>query len=132
MTGTDTSNPPEVPIDFKKNGSDLAVELTCGEAQLGTYTLRLWSPDGLTVVQKARGSFFDEDEDQFPLPSPPPVNDQRILQCRARVWLIQGHKRYAVFMTVKQGGKTIGEASEGDETEEATVIVDLRARLRGS
>jgi len=49
MTGTDTSNPPEVPIDFKKNGSDLAVELTCGEAQLGTYTLRLWSPDGLTV-----------------------------------------------------------------------------------
>ncbi len=132
MTGPDPSHPPEVPIDFAKNGPDLAVELTCGEAQPGTYTLRLWSPDGMTVVQKARGSFFDEEEDRFPLPSPAGINDQRILQCRARVWLIQGNKKYAVFMTVSQGGEILGEASDIDESDEPTVIVDLRARLRGS
>jgi hypothetical protein len=131
MTGASAASPPEVPIDFRKNGSDLEVELVCGEAQMGTYTLRLWAPDGMTEVRKARGSFFDEEEDRFTLPTPTADNDQRLLQCRSRVWLIQGHKRYSVFMTVKQGGTILGEASEEDETDGPTVIVDLRARLRG-
>ncbi|HMV33526.1 MAG: hypothetical protein U0104_08300 [Gemmatimonadales bacterium] len=129
MTGTGITAPPEEIIRFGP-GAELSVELTCGEAQMGTYTLRLWTPDGLTVVRKARGSFMDEVEDRYALLSPPDANAEHLLQCRARVWLIQGHRKYAVFMTVKQGATVIGEASEVEQTDEPTVVVDLRARLR--
>jgi len=130
MTGPNTP-PPETPIEFQKSGPDLEVELTCGEAQMGSYTLRLWSPTGKKVVKKERGSFLDEEEDRYLLPGRAAVNDRRILQCRSRVWLIRGHKKYAVSMTVKQGGEKIGEFSASGESDEPTVIVDLRARLRG-
>jgi len=119
----------EVPVTFQAGGPDLEAELTCGEAQMGSYTLRLWTPDGMTVVRKARGSFFDEEEDRYPLLTPAGANQQHLLQCRARVWLIQSHRKYAVFMTIRQGSQVIGEVFEEDETDEPTVVVDLRARL---
>ena len=129
MTGTGIAAPAEEIIRFGPGG-ELSVELACGEAQMGTYTLRLWTPDGLTVVRKARGSFVDEVEDRYALLSPADANAEHLLQCRARVWLIQGNRKYAVFMTVKQGDAVIGEVREVDQTDEATVMVELRARLR--
>ncbi len=129
MTGPGIAAPAEEVIRFAP-APELSVELTCGEAQMGTYTLRLWTPDGLTVVRKARGSFVDEVEDRYALLTPPDANAEHLLQCRARVWLIQGHRKYAVFMTVKQGDAVIGEAREVNQTDEPTVVVDLRARLR--
>jgi hypothetical protein len=131
VTGTTPADPPETPIQFDPNGGQLMVTLTCGQAQMGTYTLRLWTPDGMTELKKARGSFFDEEEDVYPLPLPTADNDRRLLQCRARVWLIQGNRNYSVFMTVSQDGVKLGEVSEEDDTDEVTVVVDLRARLIG-
>jgi hypothetical protein len=132
MTGTTPEDIPATPIPFDSDGGEVIVTLTCGQAQMGTYTLRLWTPDGKTVLNKGRGSFFDEEEDVYPLPKPTADNDRRLLQCRARVWLIQGNPHYGVFMTVTQDGLRIGEVSEEGETDEVTVIVDLRARLMGA
>lgn len=131
MTGPTPSSVPETPIPFDPDGGPVIVTLTCGQAQMGTYTLRLWSPDGMTEIKKARGSFFDEEEDVYPLPVPTADNERRLLQCRARVWLIQGNKNYAVFMTVSQDGEELGEVFEEDETDEVTIVVDLRGRLIG-
>ena len=129
MTGPTPGQPPEVPVKFKANGPDLSVELSCGHAQFGAYTLRLWSPDGMTVVNKARGNFFDEEEDRFPLLKPAGANDDHILQCRTRVWLVQEPRKYSVFMVIKQGDVVLAELSDEDETDESTVVVELRARL---
>ena len=116
-------------VVFQADGGALDVELLCGEAQLGTYSLRLIDSDGVTVIRQARGSFIDDVEDRFGLPQPNSVNDGCELRCRARVWQVPPHDRFAVTMTLRQGGAVIGSAALADRFTQTTEILELTLGL---
>lgn len=110
-------------------GPALDVELLCGEAQIGTYSLRLIDADGVTVIRQTRGSFIDDLEDRFGLPQPNSVNDGCELRCRARVWQVPPHDRYAVTMTLRQGGAEIGAVQLADKFTQTSEILELTLGL---
>jgi hypothetical protein len=116
-------------VVFQAAGGSLDVELVCGEAQLGTYSLRLVDPDGVTVIRQTRGSFIDDIEDRFALPQPNSVNDGCELRCRARVWQVPPHDRFAVTMTLRQGGAVIGSVPLADRFTQTTEILELTLGL---
>lgn len=116
-------------VSFKANGGPLQIALLCGEAQLGTYSLRLIESDGVIVVRQARGSFIDDIEDRFGLPDPVVEHDGREIRCRARVWQVPPHDRYSVQMTVSQSAKVIGQVGLADKFTDTTEIVELTIRL---
>jgi hypothetical protein len=118
-------------VQFQRAGQGLEVELTCGEIQMGSYSLRLWEPDRTTLVNRARGSFLDDEADVYPLPSPARSNDGRILQSRSRIWRIPPHNRYSVIMRIRQGGMELGDAAESESFSATSVLVELRIRLIG-
>lgn len=116
-------------VTYKTNGGPLRLELLCGEAQLGTYSLRLIASDGVAVIKQARGSFIDDIEDRFELPDPVVEHDGREIRCRARVWQVPPHDRYSVQMTLSQSGKVIGQIGLADKFTETTEIIELTIRL---
>ena len=83
-------------IQFAKEGGPVVADVTCGQAQEGSYNLLLWEADRNLIVKQYPGNFMNPDDDSYDLPTPNQANDGRILECLTTVVVTPPIKKYAV------------------------------------
>ncbi len=116
-------------IQFAKEGGPVVAEVTCGQAQEGSYNLLLWEADRNLIVKQYPGNFINPDDDSYDLPTPNQANDGRILECLTTVVVTPPIKKYAVSLTLSQDGRRLGVVKAAGETDQPSQIVDLFAQL---
>lgn len=116
-------------IQFARDGGPVVAEVTCGQAQEGSYNLLLWEADKNVIVKEYPGNFLNPDDDSYELPTPNQSNDGRILECLTTVVVTPPIKKYAVSLTFSQDGKKLGVVKASGETDQPSETVDLFAQL---
>jgi len=116
-------------IQFAKEGGPVVAEVTCGQAQEGSYNLLLWEADRNLIVKQYPGNFMNPDDDSYDLPTPNQANDGRILECLTTVVVTPPIKKYAVSLTLSQDGRRLGVVKAAGETDQPSQTVDLFAQL---
>jgi len=116
-------------IQFAKEGGPVVAEVTCGQAQEGSYSLLLWEADRNLIVKQYPGNFINPDDDSYDLPTPNQANDGRILECLTTVVVTPPIKKYAVSLTLSQDGRRLGVVKAAGETDQPSQTVDLFAQL---
>ena len=116
-------------IQFAKEGGPVVAEVTCGQAQEGSYSLLLWEADRNLIVKQYPGNFMNPDDDSYDLPTPNQANDGRILECLTTVVVTPPIKKYAVSLTLSQDGRRLGVVKAAGETDQPSQTVDLFAQL---
>jgi len=116
-------------IQFAKEGGPVVAEVTCGQAQEGSYNLLLWEAERNLIVKQYPGNFMNPDDDSYDLPTPNQANDGRILECLTTVVVTPPIKKYAVSLTLSQDGRRLGVVKAAGETDQPSQIVDLFAQL---
>ncbi len=116
-------------IQFAKEGGPVVAEVTCGQAQEGSYNLLLWEAERNLIVKQYPGNFMNPDDDSYDLPTPNQANDGRILECLTTVVVTPPIKKYAVSLTLSQDGRRLGVVKAVGETDQPSQIVDLFAQL---
>jgi len=95
-------------------GGPVSASVSFGYAQLGLYTIVLWSRDLSTSVPVGKGGSADSLPDTFPLPGHPADLVGCLLDCLASVMdpnPAPGNQ-YSVNLTVSQDGADIGSESD--------------------
>ncbi len=116
-------------IQFAKEGGPVVAEVTCGQAQEGSYNLLLWEAERNLIVKQYPGNFMNPDDDSYDLPTPNQANDGRILECLTTVVVTPPIKKYAVSLTLSQDGRRLGVVKAAGETDQPSQTVDLFAQL---
>jgi len=116
-------------IQFAKEGGPVVAEVTCGQAQEGSYNLLLWEAERNLIVKQYPGNFMNPDDDSYDLPTPNQANDGRILECLTTVVITPPIKKYAVSLTLSQDGRRLGVVKAAGETDQPSQTVDLFAQL---
>jgi hypothetical protein len=112
-----------IPIGPK--GGVVTVEIAFGYAQVGAYTLLLWTRAGDANRKIGEGINTDNIPDEFVLPKPVKNNVGKILDCLATVLSpsVEPGGRYRVDMIVRQDGKECGrEFYEGPIAAKSTSV----------
>lgn len=119
-------------IRFDANGGRLAICIEVGNAQIGSYRLRLWEPGSNTVVLDQSGNNQNPNDDCYDLPLPTGNNNGRLVQCEFSVVSPDPKPMdtYSVAMIFKQGGADLGMVEESGPMGGKRVIPELWATLR--
>ena len=98
-------------ITFNTNGGRLSVNVTIGNAQAGSYVLKLWESQSNTIVMERSGNNLNPNDDEYELPLPTACNDGRIVECQFAVAnpAPKPGDTYVVTLEYFQDGKKIGD-----------------------
>ena len=119
-------------IHFDAQGERLTICIEIGQAQIGSYRLRLWEAGSNTVVLDKSGNNQNPNDDCHELPLPTENNDGRLAQCEFSI-LSPDPKpadSYSVAMIFKQGGKLVDTVKESGPMAGKRVTPELWATLR--
>ncbi len=116
-------------VQFDSTLGGLSVNIACGFAQQGSYTITAWKGKNSTII--GRGNFFDPSDDLFSLPGNPADYDGQVIQCVATIGLIPPIRNYSALMEVMQNGARIGfDIAAGESTDPAVtrpIFLTLKA-----
>jgi hypothetical protein len=119
-------------IHFAVPGDRLRVCIIIGQAQIGSYRLRLWEPGSNTVVLDRSGNNQNPNDDCYDLPLPVENNNGRFAQCEFSV-LSPDPKptdQYSVSMVFWQGSHKLDSVDESGPMNGGRVSPELWAVLR--
>jgi hypothetical protein len=119
-------------VVFNPAGGPIIAEVTSGQAQPGSYTLRVWEAHANTLVLKERGNFINSDDDAYKLPLPNTRNHERIVESIATAVITPPIKDYALRLSIQQDGKEIGFEESVGKASSATVTADLFVMLEAA
>ena len=121
-----------ISISFNKSGGPITVELSTGNAQTGSYELRLWEADKNQIVMREHGNFLNPDDDSYKLPEPNSLNNGRRVQAVITVALIPPINKYSAALTVRQDGNELGQIPISGTSDQPSVILNLYATIQAS
>ena len=67
---------------FDPVGDRPNIAVFIGQAQVGSYDLRLWESGSNDIVMEESGNYRNPDDDRFDLPRPVADNNGRLVQCQ--------------------------------------------------
>lgn len=114
---------------FNKNGGPIFAEVSAGQAQTGSYDLKLWEADTNVIVQRWEGDFLNPDDDKYQLPTPNEVNNKRRVQAIVVIALLPPIKNYSASLIITQDGNELGKVSFAKQTDDPSVILNLYTTL---
>jgi hypothetical protein len=116
-------------IQFAKTGGPIRVDIRCGHAQVGWYSLTLWKNN--KVAFREEGNFSDPQGDVYDLPGKASTHDGELLHVRAEIAIVPPITKYALLVAVSQGGEDLGTLTfSGDGGSDVTVPMNVFARLK--
>lgn len=116
-------------ITFNQDGGPINVTLSAGQAQPGSYELRLWEAGTNQIVLQKQGNFLNDADDAYPLPTPNSQNNGRLVQAIMTIALLPPISNYSAAVTIEQDGKTLGKIPISGTSNEPSVILNLYATL---
>jgi len=114
-------------VKFNENGGPIIVEVKCGHAQIGTYTILLWESND--VLKEWKGNFINPEDDLYELPSPNKRNSGRIVDCLFTITLTPPIKDYYVELRIMQDGKELGIEKASGQSDIETITKELCLQL---
>jgi hypothetical protein len=96
-------------VIFQPNGERLSIDIQFGQAQIGSYRLRLWESGSNTTLLDQSGNNKNPDDDSYDLPLPTDKNDGRLVQVETSIVspTATPGEQYSVTIIFKQGTKEI-------------------------
>jgi hypothetical protein len=117
-------------IKFKKDGGPIVAEVSAGEAQTGSYDIKLWEADKNQLVFRKEGDFLNPDDDSYNLPTPNLINNGRRIQAIVVITPLPPLNQYSVALTLKQDGKIIGCIEISNKTDHQSEVLNIYAILK--
>ena len=116
---------------FKKDGGPIMAEVTAGQAQVGSYDLKLWEANRNEIVQRWEGDFLNPDDDKYPLPQPNEANHKRRIQAVVVITLVPPIDKYSTNLIITQDGRELDKISQTGQTSNIGVRCarDVRAAV---
>ena len=108
-------------IKFNSNGGPIIVNVSAGQAQTGSYILKLWEADVNQIVMREEGNFVNPNNDSYALPNPTSSNKGRLIDSTVTVGIIPGNDYYQIDLDFYQDGEKIGNEMRSGSSEESTV-----------
>lgn len=119
-------------IHFRCPGDRLRICIIIGNAQIGSYRLRLWESASNTVVMDEHGNNQNPNDDCYDLPLPLENNNGRLVQCEFSVVSPdpQPGDQYSVSMDFLQGKHQLDSVDESGPMNGKRVSPELWAVLK--
>lgn len=115
---------------FKNDGGPISVELTVGNAQTGSYILKLWEATVNQIVDEKKGNFLNIEDDNYTLPTPNSANNGRRVQAIITVALIPPMNKYSASMTITQDGNQLVQIPISGTSDQPSVTLNLFTALQ--
>lgn len=119
-------------VRFSTTGGRVTASVKIAAKREGSYELRLWEKETNALVGESpwRGTFLNNDTDDWWLPRPNADNDGRMLQCVIVLSLPADVRTTLVSLVLTQDGEEIGREAkdipEGVEDHTLSLWVQLR------
>ena len=119
-------------VRFSTTGGRVSASVKVAAKREGSYELRMWEKETNSLVGGSpwRGTFLNNDTDDWWLPRPNLENDGRLLQCVVTLSLPADVRSAAVSLVLMQDGEEIGREAkdipEGVEDHQLSLWVQLR------
>ena len=114
---------------FNKNGGPIFAEVSAGQAQTGSYDLKLWEADKNVIVKRWEGDFLNPDDDKYKLPGTNEENNKRQVQAVVVIALLAPIDRYSATLTITQDGNELDKVTIANQTNDPSVILNLYTTL---
>lgn len=118
------------PITYSKDGGPVSAELSVGNAQTGSYVMKLWEAQVNQIVDQKSGNFIDQPTPSYQFPEPNEVNDGRRFQAIITIAILPPISEYSTVVKILQDGKELGQIPYSGKTDKASVTLNLHTTLQ--
>ncbi len=97
-------------FQFDPQGDAIRVKIEFRSPHVVSYDLVLWEANSNSVAKEWPGNNQNTQDDEYELPTPPPINDGRLLDCTLAIADPEGRGgKYNVAMIVSQKNRPDAE-----------------------
>ena len=118
------------PITYRNDGGPVSAELSIGNAQTGSYVLKLWEAKVNRIVHQESGNFLDQPTPGYQFPEPNSANDGRRFQAIITIAILPPINEYSAVVKILQDGKELGQIPYSGKTEKESVTLNLHTTLQ--